>query len=379
MAALEGEPVVAFDTEADSFYRYQEQVCLIQISTPDQDFLVDPLKGFDFGELGDVLAAPDQVKVFHDGEYDVLILKRQFGFQFRNLFDTRVAAAALGVDAPGLGSVVGERFGVELDKSLQRSNWSARPLTSKQIDYARLDTRYLIPLMEEFQRELDERGRTMILEGECRRLEALEPPRRGFDPDEFVRIKGARKLKPIELQVLRELYILRDRLAKARDVPPFKVVGNHVLLEVARSRPRSIRSLERVQGLSPKIVRRIGRELCDSVRAALDKGPLSELPRLPAKDGTSALDEAGVELHDRLKGWRKKQAVADGIDASLILNRHVLVRLAKDRPENEEQLSAVEGMLPWQVDLFRDDILGVIASFEDDLANGRIQLRRRRR
>ena len=193
---MAGQAVIAVDTEADSFFHYRERVCLIQITVEDRDYLVDPLSDVGLEGVGAMLADPKRIKVFHDGEYDVLILKRDYGFDFANLFDTRVAAAALGVATPGLAAVIGERFGIELDKSLQRSNWSTRPLSDRQIAYARLDTHYLIPLREKMVSELEERDRMIIVEGECRRLEALEAVARVFDPNEFLRLKGARTLPP---------------------------------------------------------------------------------------------------------------------------------------------------------------------------------------
>ncbi|MEM8710133.1 MAG: ribonuclease D, partial [Planctomycetota bacterium] len=173
---LEEEDEIAVDTEADSFYSFRDKVCLIQVTARDRDWLVDPLGGLDLSDLGSILSDPRKTKVFHDAEYDVLILGREYGFQFAGLYDTRVAAAVLGSDAPGLASVLSHRFGVQLDKSQQRSNWAKRPLTAKQIAYARLDTRFLLPLMHEQKEELERQGRRMIVDTECRRLEALEPP-----------------------------------------------------------------------------------------------------------------------------------------------------------------------------------------------------------
>ncbi|MCP3915425.1 MAG: ribonuclease D, partial [bacterium] len=172
---LEKQDEIAVDTEADSFYSYREKVCLIQVTVEDRDYLVDPLAGLDLTPFGDVIADPSKTKVFHDAEYDVLIMKRVLGWSFAGLFDTRVAAAVIGMEAPGLASVLEDRFGVELDKSMQRSNWAKRPLEERQIQYARLDTHYLLPLMADLRRLLEERGRSMIVEAECRRLEQLEP------------------------------------------------------------------------------------------------------------------------------------------------------------------------------------------------------------
>ena len=365
----------AVDTEADSFYSYQEKVCLIQITAAGVDYLVDPLSGIDLTPLGEVLADPATTKVFHDGEYDVLILKRDYGFSFAGLFDTRVAAAALGSEAPGLASVLLRRFGVQLDKSLQRSDWSARPLTEKQIAYARLDTHYLMPLAEEQRVELKSRGRLMIVEGECRRLEGLEPPDREFQADDFIRLKGARSLRLLEMQVLRELFCMRDKFAQDRDVPPFKVLSHPLLVWLAELCPKNLRALEQGKGISPRQVRQFGHEIVEAVHRAQNLGPLRRVPS-PAPRSDITLDEIESELHERLKVWRKRHAGSQGIDSSLVLNRKVLLRLARGRPKGREALVATEGLLSWQEEAFGDELLAIVAGFERDLAAGRIRTKR---
>lgn len=376
---LAGQEEIAVDTEADSFFHYREQVCLIQITVEDRDYLVDPLKGLSLEGLGKVLADPKKLKVFHDGEYDILILKREHGFKFKHLFDTRVASAALGSATPGLAAVIGERFGVELDKTLQRSNWSTRPLSDRQVAYARLDTHYLIPLMHELRPELEAKKRTIIVEGECRRLERLEPSDRTFEPDEFLRLKGARSLRPHQMQALRELYMLRDELAQERDLPPFKVLGNPVLLALAVAQPTTPGQLARVEELSPRVARRIGPRITAAIARAKELGPLKAMPQLRSRDGTGELSEEAFELHERLKNWRKDRAQEEGIDASLILNRIVLLRLASEAPTTPEALRRIEGLEAWQQELFGAEVLEVTRAFAADLAAGRIESRRHRR
>lgn len=375
--ALRGEREVAVDTEADSFYHYQERVCLVQITAGGRDWLVDPLQGLDIRPLGELFADPARLKVFHDGEYDVLIMKRQFGFRFANLFDTRIAAAALGMEAPGLAAVVAHRYGYELDKSQQRSDWSRRPLTHEQVAYARLDTHYLVPLMHELVPELDQKGRMRILRGECARLEALEPPARAFHPDEFLKLKGARKLNLLGLRALRELFVLREEHARARDLPPFKVLAPQALVTLATDLPTGLRQLER--HVPPGIVRRLGNEILAAIRRAEELGPFERVPEPPARSEEGDLDEIQSELHERLKQWRKQRAQAEGLDSSLVLNRRVLLRLAELAPRERPALASVEGLLDWQIELFGDELLEVVRTFQDDLAAGRIELRRRRR
>lgn len=365
---------IAFDTEADSFFNYREKVCLIQVTVDGDDYLVDPLAKVEVQPLGRVLADPSKTVAFHDGEYDILILKRDFAFEFAGLFDTRVAAAALGSTNPGLASVLKEHFGLEMDKSMQRSNWSARPLTEKQIRYARLDTHFLVQLMHEQRALLAEMGRERIVEGECRRLEQLTPAENGFDADDFLRIKGVRKLDRDAQQALRELFAARDRLAQEADVPPFKVLNNDALLRLARSRPRSGAELARL--VSPRQARRVEKEVLGALERARELGPLQRLPS--PRRGGEGLDDRQYDVHEAIKAWRKERARIEGFDASLVLNRHVMLRLAKAEPRSLEELGRVEGLLEWQLERFGSELVeavtGAARTFERE---GPSRLRRR--
>lgn len=360
LAELERASEIAVDTEANSFFNFHERVCLVQMSAGETDYLIDPLSSVELEPLGRLFADPRKLKVFHDGEYDILMLKRGFRFEFRQLFDTRVAAAALGEPNPGLATVLKHRFGVELDKSLQRSNWAARPLTEEQLRYARLDTHFLIPLMHAQRRELADLRRSMIVEGECARLEQLVPPPNEFNPNEYVRLKGARALDPDGQQALRELFVLRHRAADAADLPPFKIMNNEVLIELARRRPKSLRDLAHVPGFSPRQARKLGEQVLAALARARELGPLRRAPSLPAKDGTSGLSDAEFELHERLKLWRTERAKREGFDASLVLNRHGLLRLAQTKPRTRYELALVDGVQAWQAEAFGDEIVELI-------------------
>jgi len=377
---LAGHREIAVDTEADSFYCYREKVCLVQFTVEDRDYLLDPLaKDIDLAAFRSVFADPKKTKIFHDGEYDILILKRDYDFEFAGLFDTRVAAAALGMEAPGLAAVLKHRFDVELDKSMQRSDWARRPLTDRQVSYARLDTRFLIPLMHELRGELDARGRTMIVEGECRRLEALERPSASFRADDFVKVKGVRALAPLERQRARELFVVREKLAEAQDVPPFRVMNNQLLVELSRVAPKNVRQLEECKGFTKRMTRKLGQEVLDALARARELGPLARLPTLPRRDGTDGLREEQVELFDRLKQWRKGVGVSEKIESSYLLNRHVMLRIAQEEPLDLAALEAVDGLLDWQLDMFGKAIVDVVARFREDLKAGRIDTRRRGR
>jgi len=226
--------------------------------------------------------------------------------------------------------------------------------------------------------QLEARDRAQIVEGECHRLEQLEPVPLKFNPDEWVRIKGARTLDPDVRQAVRELYILRDELAREADVPPFRVMNNQALLQAAIEGPENAQELAEVQGFSWRQVRKIGERVLDALDRADELGPLDQLPRLPPKDGTGGLDLVQVELFDRLKEWRRNRSRKEGMDASLILNRHTLVRLVESRPAGPEALAAVPGLMVWQAERFGEELLALVARFEADVAAGRVEAGRRR-
>ncbi len=377
--AIDGDDAIAVDTEADSFFSYRDKVCLIQVTAGGEDWLVDPFADLDLGRFAPVFEDPDTVKIFHDAEYDVLILGREYGFRFEALFDTRVAAAVLGSQTPGLASVLEGEFGVRLDKSQQRSNWAQRPLSSKQIAYARLDTRFLLPLMDRQRAALEERGRMMIVDSECRRLESLEAPPAESNPDDFVKIKGARTLDPMGASALRELFIMRDKLAEKHDSPPFRILGNKSLIQLAERRPRSERELLRVEGITSRVLTRLGDRLERALDRAERNGPIERLAATPRRGEQVDLDELGVELHERLKRLRRDVSTERQIESSYLLHRSTLQHLAAAAPADREAVEALELLEPWQLEWFADEIVEVVRRFKDDASRGVIPARRRGR
>ena len=266
VGALAGEPAIALDTESNSFHVYRERVCLLQISTRETDWVVDPF-AVDPRPLGPVLAAAPAL-VLHGADYDVRCLKREYGFALPALFDTMAAARRLGRAGLGLSALVEEQFGVRLSKDFQRSDWGRRPLTVDQVSYAALDTHYLLPLHEALARELRARGLWDDAAQEFSRIAAVEPRPRVFDPEGWRKLKGARELDAAGRTVLRALWVAREERASALDRPPFKVMAEQSMLEVARRRPGSEAELLRVPGVTTVVLRRMG----DAVLAAIRDG-----------------------------------------------------------------------------------------------------------
>jgi ribonuclease D len=341
LGALKGASVLGVDTESNSLHAYREQVCLIQFSAAQADYLVDPL-AVDAAPLGEVFADPRIEKVFHAAEYDVLTLKRDFGFQFENLFDTMVAARILGYEKVGLGNVLEDFFGVELEKKYQRANWGKRPLSREMLAYARLDTHYLIPLRDRLQAELADKGRWPIAEEDFARLAQVDGEAPGPIGADIWRIRGAFDLDRRGAAVLQELANYRDELAQARDVPPFKVLGDKLLFAIAEAVPRSKAELEAVSGMSAKLMQRHGSKLLAAVGRGMAAQPLKRPPK-PEYNGEY------VDRYEALRAWRKETAQRRGVESDVVLPRDLLEQIAKQNPQSHEKLADILREVPWRL------------------------------
>lgn len=277
---VRGEPVIAVDTESNSFHVYRERVCLLQVSTRSGDFVVDAL-ALDPAPLGAVLCDGRET-VLHGADYDVRCLRREYGWQLPRLFDTMAAARRLGRAGLGLSALVEEEFGVRLSKSFQRADWGRRPLTAEQLTYAALDTRFLLPLYDRLAGELTSRGSLGEARKEFERIASAVARERVFDPEGWRRMKDARALDGAGRAVLRALWIAREEHARALDRPPFKVLGEQTMLELARRRPRTEEALAAVPGVTSPVLRRFGRAVLDAVVAAPDEAAPTTRRQEPA-------------------------------------------------------------------------------------------------
>jgi ribonuclease D len=347
------EPIVAVDTESNSLYAYQEQVCLIQFSTTRADFLVDPLALVDLSPLSALFSNPEIEKVFHAAEYDLLTLKRDFGYTFKNLFDTMLAARILGWKEIGLGSILRDKFGIRLNKRYQRANWGKRPLPPDMLDYARLDTRFLIPLRDRLQAELRERGRWALAIEDFERLRYVN----GRDPGDLTeacwKVSGSHDLTPQQAAVLQELCLYRDGVAREMDRPLFKVMHDRSLLAIANAAPQSLKELRRLPGMTNKQVRRHGHALLNAVQRGLRAEP--KYPPSSPRPEDGYLDRV-----DALRYWRKKMAKTMGVNSDVVLPRDLLYSIASRNPRTERDLQAILQQVPWRRQRFGDQILQVL-------------------
>jgi ribonuclease D len=353
VSLLVQEPAVAVDTESNSLHAYREQVCLVQFSAPQTDFLVDPLALHDLSPLAGLFADASIQKVFHAADYDILCLKRDFSFEFANLFDTMVAARILGRPAVGLGAVLTEEFGIQLDKRQQRANWGQRPLPAYLLDYARLDTHYLIPLRDRLLPELQRQGVASLAQEDFLRLCRMNGHSSEEREVDCWRVRGASDLSPQQAAVLNELCHYRDQVARSLNRPWFKVLNDQTLIDIAFDLPLDFSALARVPGMNPGQIRRHGTGLLEAVRRGLAAEPLYP-PRYPRPD------EAYLQRLDALRNWRKQAALEKGVPSDVILPRDLLTELAERNPRREEDMQAILQDVPWRMEHFGSQILNVL-------------------
>ena len=344
---------IAVDTESNSLFAYHEQVCLIQFSTEQDDYLVDPLANLDLEPLGPIFADPAIEKVFHAAEYDVICLKRDFNFSFANMFDTMLAARILGRPGLGLGTMLEQEFGVQVDKRLQRANWARRPLTRDMMTYARMDTHYLLPLSDILKKELASSSRFELAEEDFRRLTRIPAGSHENGGGSCWRIPGAQDLTPRQAAVLLELCRYREERAQAMDQPPFRVLPNQTLLEIAQIMPRKRSDLNNITGLSPKLIDRHLHGLLAAVERGI-VGPPAYRPMI------NRLNEEVIWRLDSLKNWRKLTAREMRVESDIILPRDVLEIIAARDPQTLDELKEVMVDLPWRFQRFGSQILNVL-------------------
>jgi ribonuclease D len=355
---LAGETVLALDTEASSFHRYRERVCLIQISDRQQTLLIDPLSIQDLAPLRTLLADKHMEVVIHDADYDLRILARHHDIRVENVFDTLVAAELLNEPEIGLAALLGTYIGVEVDKKFQKADWSRRPLPAPMLEYAAGDTAYLIQLRDTLKEKLKEKSRWEWAEEEFALLTDAPFNLTANEEPAFLRMKGAKLLKPNHLAILREVHAWRESVAEQMDRAPFMILGNDVILSLATDPPGSIGELASRKGVNEKLVERYGGKIMSAIQRGRDlprdQWPRLERPRRWEKD---------ADHEDRLK---RLKAVRDSLTKrfdlrpGIVAANQLLMEIARKMPGDLEALAAMPGIRKYQVKHFGEDLLNAL-------------------
>lgn len=360
-SALREATLIAVDTEAAGYHRYHDRICLLQLSDRSNTYLVDTLAVSELNGVGPLLEDPALETVFHDADYDLRLLARDFGIRVRKLFDTKLAAQLLGEPAIGLAALVEKYLGIPMDKKHQRADWAQRPLPHELLEYAAEDTKHLPLLRDRLREELERRGRLEWAQEEFEIRENAVIAAPAIDPDAYLKLKNIRDLQPRQLAALRELHAWREKLAMRRDVAPFRVTGNDVLVAVARALPRDQAQLAGTQGVPHSIAERYGRDLMEAVGTALAL-PEEALPRRKRGGPRPPADPEFDKLVDRLKGARDVVAEELGLDRGFLMPRQQLEDVARSGAQMTEDLAGVPDMRRWQIAALGERLLKVLRS-----------------
>ncbi len=352
VADLSVQSRVAVDTESNSLHAYREQVCLIQFSTPKNDYVVDPFVLEDLGLLAPLFASPAIEKIFHAAEYDLICLRRDFGFEFSNLFDTMQAARILGYGFVGLDNILSKKFDIKIDKRHQKADWGARPLTPAQLDYARFDTHYLFQLRDLLEGELREKERWELALEDFALACNVDEPKEKVNGSSWKRFAARKDISPRELTILYELCFSRDLIAEKLDRPPFKVMADDMLLEIARNLPEKEGDLVDL-GLSLRQIRLWGGEILTATRRGVE-APL--VKREQAKHPSDAV----LRRLDKLKTWRKNMAKELSVESDIVLPKMYVSALAESPPKSLQELESVMRESPTRFSKYGSQIYRLI-------------------
>ena len=355
VASLGEHELISVDTESNGLHAFREQVCLIQFSTAQDDYLVDPLAIKDLSPLAEIFSNPEIEKIFHASDYDLIVLQRDFGWKFANLFDTMIAARILGKKKVGLGSLIEAELGIKLAKRFQKADWGKRPIRPDMLDYARLDTHYLIQLRKKLIDELKQAERwPMAAEDFARLPKAIPNPTPPADGDIW-RVKGARDLQPQQRAILSKLVDYRRTRAEKADVPLFKIIGDRTLSAIAAAEPRGTAELEQFEGMSAGQIRRHGRALLNAVKEGGRAEPINRPPR-------GNYDEEYADRVEILRNWRKLAARKMEVESDVILPRDLMEKVARENPGSMQGLNDLLIDLPWRRDEYGEEIFEALHS-----------------
>ena len=348
MRVLESESEIGVDLEADSLHHYKDRVCLIQITTTQNDWIIDPLQGIALQPIWKIFESPDWMKIFHDADFDLRSLNRDFNLKLQNIFDTKISLELLGQKNVGLASVLNEYFQVETQKKFQKYHWSKRPLSPEAITYAAGDTHYLIELKKILYGDLMKTERFAWAKQEFEYLETIRWQPSKKESLSYWRLFDKKKLSPQYRECLRLVWDYREALARERDKPVFKIFHDSVFMELPYffSHP----PVKNVTSYLKRIIPAAYRETIAELIVQAQKTPDEKCPEYP-----SALFKPAPpydkELFEKLVKQREWSATQKKIDPGIIAGNNTLKKLAR-LPENDlntyETVRQHFGIRPWQ-------------------------------
>ena len=359
--AVQSVRTLGLDCEAAGLHRYSDRLCLVQLSVLSETFVLDPLALDLKPYLKPLLEDPQRRIVLHGGDFDLRLLARDLDVAVANPADTQIAASLLGEPALGLQDLLAQRLNIRVSKRFQKADWARRPLPRKMIHYAAGDTRHLHRLIAILEKELSKRERLHWAQEEYRRLaaSAANAHEDAAEPDPVTRFKEAQRMDNRSVAALREIIAWRDRIARARDRAPGRIVNNAALVEVVARRPASVEALAAIRGFPAWLAEAQGPSLLDVLDqvARLPDSALSPYPPAPRATRPTEEEEAAF---DRLKKARNRAAERLQLDRGIVMPNHALQNIAAAAPKNLAALTAIPGVRQWQAETIGEALLAAL-------------------
>ncbi|MDY0362154.1 MAG: HRDC domain-containing protein [Desulforegulaceae bacterium] len=346
---------VGVDLEGDGMYHFREKICLIQLSDGVSDWIIDPLKAKKIEILAPFFFDPKILKIFHGADYDIKSLYRDYGIVVNNLFDTEIAARFAGLRLSGLDHLMMDFLGVKTEKKYQKKDWSIRPLPNDMLDYAAMDSRYLIEICEILREKLKSLKRLdWVYEessniSESRFVKKMEVPY-------FTSFKGAGKLDRRSLAVLEGLLKFRYSVARKKDKPLYKIIPNKTIIKIAEKKAEKESELKNI--MSPGHYRRFGSRISGIVQNAMVI-PNSGLPCYPKKKKPKNLSHFSCLRSKNLRQWRMEKSNELDLDPGIILNNSLVCEIAEKNPLYWSELFETQ-LKRWQIREFGKEIIDVL-------------------
>lgn len=364
------QTILAIDTESNSLFAYYPRVCLIQLSTPIEgnspdlsnvvDFLIDPLRlsTEQLSIVGALIVEQELEVVMHAAENDIILLQREFGFQFPHVFDTQLAARFLGWKQIGLAALLETHFGVISDKRMQRTNWGERPLTPQQIAYAQMDTHYLLALRVMQIERLQSANRWQAAQDAFARLSQLRADDYTGTERSFWQMRVSREIERAQTGVLQALWQWRESEAQRANRPPFKIMNDEVLAQLTNEQPVDIQQLKKIRRISDQQIARYGQPLLRAIQ-------IGKTAPLPAEPETTLspeqlLNKASRRQFDKLRAWRSVQAQQCDLAPELIFTNQALLEIASRSPKTLADLQLITEISPWKAETYGLSLLAVL-------------------
>lgn len=351
---IQTQKVIAVDLEANSLFAYKERISLIQVSTYEYDYVIDPLRIEDMEPLLCVLRNPKIRKIMHGSDFDIVSFKRDYETGIVNLFDTLIAARFLRYSSLGLAALIGKHFGFIIDKKYQKHNWAKRPLLQEHLDYARGDTHWLLALYDIMKRQLKKISLFEATLEESEILTEKEWNGKGTHPHPYMRLKGFRTLSLEEKNRVRAIWEQREVIAAQRDVPSFRIFSNHSIISLACADIDGP-AYNKILGNSP-----LGRDkklLKEKLESSINDERSFAIPSKKARLQSGPYTD---KVLSALRIWRNDKVENEQIDPVIVFSNGQLKSIARAIPQTPKELQEVEGVRHWQCILYTDVVLALI-------------------